>query len=529
MAGPPPPAAGPPAQGAPPPAAQPQPQPVQLSPEWWMQYAPSGHPYYINSVTKETTWVAPNLQQQAPPQHHAAPPPPAHYYGAYGMPPPHAGYGHPPSAYTMPAYEDRPEVTVKGSGHVPPAWMRFEEVRLPRNLIDPMLKAGFTSPTAIQSHAWPIISGGRDCIGIAKTGSGKTLGFLLPAFAQMLSEGMAGSPVMLVMAPTRELAVQIDADAHKFAGVAGITTALAYGGAPKGPQLGDLRRRPHLLTGTPGRLNDFLEARALSLRDVRFLVLDEADRMLDMGFEPQIRKVIAQVPSRRQTMMFTATWPKEIRRLASEFFIDPVEIRIGSTDELQANADIEQQIIICNDQREKEHHLTHILRTPPGQVIIFTGTKRMCDSLSRTLSRMGVRCEAIHGDRDQRERDQALNAFKSGSATILVATDVAARGLDVKSVRMVINFDAPNNAEDYIHRIGRTGRAGVRGWAITMLMGSDGRIAKQIADVMKRTGKAVPPELDRLASSASSRGDWGKGRGRRGGGGRSRSRSNRRH
>jgi len=423
---------------------------------------------------------------------------------------------------------------VRGSGHIPPAWNSFEEVRLPVNLVQPMLKAGFKTPTAIQSHAWPIISSGRDCIGIAKTGSGKTLGFLLPSFAKILSERMSGSPIMLVMAPTRELAVQIDTDAKKFAGSAGLHTALAYGGAPKGPQIGDLRRRPHLLTGTPGRLNDFLEGRVLGLRDVRFLVLDEADRMLDMGFEPQIRKIIAEVPDGRQTMMFTATWPKEIRRLAAEFFKDPAEIRIGSGDALEANADIEQQIILCHDQHEKEQHLTNLLRTPPGQVIIFTGTKRMCDALSRTLSRTGVRCEAIHGDRDQRERDQALHAFKSGSATILVATDVAARGLDVKSVRMVVNFDAPNNAEDYIHRIGRTGRAGVKGWAITFLLHSDDKIGRQIADVMRRTGKVVPPELERLASRGGGGGGKGKGRGRKGGGGwngnrgRSRSRSNRR-
>merc|ERR1719262_2189189 len=167
----------------------------------------------------------------------------------------------------------------------------------------------------------------------------------------MLQDRMTGSPIMLVMAPTRELAVQIDADAKKFGGVAGIITALAYGGAPKGPQLSDIRRRPHLLTGTPGRLNDFLEGRMINLGDVRFLVLDEADRMLDMGFEPQIRKVIANVPSRRQTMMFTATWPKEVRRMAQDFFQDPVEIRIGNADELQANTDTDQQVIICNNPR----------------------------------------------------------------------------------------------------------------------------------------------------------------------------------
>lgn len=343
---------------------------------------------------------------------------------------------------------------------------------------------------------------GRDVIGIAKTGSGKTLGFLLPAFARCLTERISGSPIMLVMAPTRELAVQIDADAKRFAGSAGVLTALAYGGAPKGPQLADLRRRPQLLTGTPGRLNDFIEGRMINLGDVKFLVLDEADRMLDMGFEPQIRKVIANVPTRRQTMMFTATWPKEVRRMAQDFFQDPVEIRIGNADELQANADIEQKVIICSTMRDKETQLCNTLRNADGQVIIFTKTKKMCDQLSRSLDRMGVKCEAIHGDRDQRERDIALNSFKSGQARILVATDVAARGLDVKSITVVVNFDPAGNAEDYVHRIGRTGRAGRKGLAVTLLTPDESRPASQIAEVMRKTGKPIPPDLARLAGNA---------------------------
>lgn len=380
--------------------------------------------------------------------------------------------------------------------------MSFDQVQLPQTLIQPMLQSGFQAPSPIQSRAWPIAIAGRDVIGIAKTGSGKTLGFLLPAFARCLSERISGSPIMLVMAPTRELAVQIDADAKRFAGSAGIVTALAYGGAPKGPQLADLRRRPQLLTGTPGRLNDFIEGRMINLGDVKFLVLDEADRMLDMGFEPQIRKVIANVPSRRQTMMFTATWPKEVRRMAQDFFQDPVEIRIGNADELQANADIEQKVIICNTMRDKETQLCNTLRNADGQVIIFTKTKKMCDQLSRSLDRMGVKCEAIHGDRDQRERDIALNSFKSGQAKILVATDVAARGLDVKSITVVVNFDPAGNAEDYVHRIGRTGRAGRKGLAVTLLTPDETRPAEQIARVMQKTGKPIPPELARLAGNA---------------------------
>merc|ERR1719424_116154 len=191
-----------------------------------------------------------------------------------------------------------------------------------------MLKAGFATPTSIQSYAWPIGFDGRDMVGVAKTGSGKTLGFLLPAFARILREGIRGGPVMLVMAPTRELAIQIDQDAKKFLGHAGVSTALAYGGAPKRDQLNELRSRPQLLTATPGRLNDFLEARSVSLSSIICVCLDEADRMLDMGFEPQIRKILKCLPRRRQTFMFTATWPKEVRNLAADFLHNPVQVNI---------------------------------------------------------------------------------------------------------------------------------------------------------------------------------------------------------
>jgi ATP-dependent RNA helicase DDX5/DBP2 len=422
-------------------------------------------------------------------------------------------------------------VDVKGSGNIPGPWNSFEQVQFPRNLIEPMLEAKFQRPSLIQAHSWPILGTGRDVIGIAKTGSGKTLGFLLPGFTKMLVERLGGSPIMLVMAPTRELAVQIDADARKFASSAGIVTALAYGGAPKRDQLNDIRRRPHLLVGTPGRLNDFLEARQIDLRDTKFLVLDEADRMLDMGFEPQIRKIVGSLSSRRQTLMFTATWPKEIRRIASDFFHDPIEIRIGNTDELQANTDIDQQIFIVRDMRDKERRLQDCLRNCVGQAIVFVSTKRACESLGSQLQRMGVGCETIHGDRDQQARDRALQSFKQGNQQILVATDVAARGLDVKAVKLVVNFDPANNAEEYVHRIGRTGRAGNKGTAITFLMENEGKKANDVMQVMQTSGKTVPPELESLAKGPwgsggrGGKGGGGKGGGGKGGGKRDRSRS----
>merc|ERR1719491_308509 len=407
------------------------------------------------------------------------------------------------------------EITATGNGYIPAPWVRFEDVKIDPALIQPMLKAGFATPTAIQSYSWAIGFEGRDMIGVAKTGSGKTLGFLIPAFAGILRERMSGGILMLVMAPTRELAVQIDQDAKKFLGHAGVQTALAYGGAPKRDQLHDLRSQPGLLTATPGRLNDFLEMRAISLRNCCYVCLDEADRMLDMGFEPQIRKILAEVPRKRQTFMFTATWPKEVRNLASDFMYDPVEIRVGDADALVANTDIDQKVEFCRDPRAKDDAVYRLVQQCSDQVIIFVATKRMCETVARNLSRC-AKVESIHGDRDQQSRDKALGSFKAGEVKVLVGTDVAARGLDVKTIRLVINYDPANNAEDYVHRIGRTARAGMTGTAVSLLTPNEGKKAGQIADVMKKSGKPVPEELERMAvyDSYGDRQRFGKGKGK---------------
>merc|ERR1719440_818908 len=273
-----------------------------------------------------------------------------------------------------PPAENR-DITATGNGYIPKPWIRFEDAqasgKIDMALLKPMLQAGFATPTAIQSYAWPIGVAGRDMIGVAKTGSGKTLGFLLPAFAKILGDRLQGGPLMLVLSPTRELAVQIDQDAKKFLTHAGVTTALAYGGAPKRDQLYELRSRPMLLTATPGRLNDFLEAGSVDLRDLCYVCLDEADRMLDMGFEPHIRKILERVPRRRQTYMFTATWPKEVRNLAWDFLYDPVEIRVGDADSLKANEDIDQVVEVCRDDREKEQRLITVVRNCSDQTIVF--------------------------------------------------------------------------------------------------------------------------------------------------------------
>jgi len=420
---------------------------------------------------------------------------------------------------------DLTEAQVWGSGEIPPAVTTFDECGFPVQTTKAMLGAGFTAPTPIQAYCWPVAAVGRDIIGVAKTGSGKTLAFVLPAFTKMLAERRdplrQGGPAMLVMAPTRELACQIQTEADRFGRPAGMRTACVYGGAPRGPQLGELRRGAHLCVGCPGRLNDFCEHNQLRLHAVTFLVLDEADRMLDMGFEPQIRTIIERIPEGHQTMMFTATWPREVRNLAKDFLREAVHIQIGCVDSQTVNTDITQQVIITQGLQDKSRHLVEILGgiDQADRVLVFTNTKRLCDDLARDLRRSRMTCNAIHGDREQRERDQALQNFKSGRCPILIATDVAARGLDIKGVKMVINYDPPNNSEDYVHRIGRTGRAGVKGTAITFLDESESRQGREILKVFQKANQEIPQELRNLAGSGRpDRRGKGKGKGRKGGG-----------
>lgn len=510
--------------------------PVQISTEWWMAMAPTGLPYFHNTKTGETTWIAPMLSLESQsaavsnncdeankeasaqtPQTLAAQD--AGLSSGMGQSSAAAEDGRRMMMGAAPP-QVKHDITATGKGNIPKPWYTFADCDFDRSLLQEMVKAGFATPTAIQAYAWPVGCAGRDMIGVAKTGSGKTLGFLLPAFASILKQRLSGGPLMLVMAPTRELAVQIDQDAKKFLSPSGVKTALAYGGAPKRDQLQELRNRPELLTATPGRLNDFIEMGSVRLDQIAYVCLDEADRMLDMGFEPQIRKILEKCPRRRQTFMFTATWPREVRDLANDFMYDPVEIRVGDADALKANDDIDQQVQICNQPRDKEDACIRLVRDCREQVLIFTATKRMCEQLCNTLRRTGTRVESIHGDRDQSSRDRALGALKSGDVKVLVATDVAARGLDVKTIRLVINFDPANNAEDYVHRIGRTARAGMTGTAVSLLMSSEGKKAAQIVEVMKKSGKPVPPELERMCIyEQGGRQRFGKAKGKGGGGG----------
>eukprot|EP00933_Yihiella_yeosuensis_P018943 TRINITY_DN15423_c0_g1_i1.p1 TRINITY_DN15423_c0_g1~~TRINITY_DN15423_c0_g1_i1.p1 ORF type:complete len:616 (-),score=145.14 TRINITY_DN15423_c0_g1_i1:90-1904(-) len=450
-------------------------------------------------------------------------------------------------------------------------WEAASSILLPE-LISPLESAGFKAPTDIQAHAWPILAAGRDLIGVAKTGSGKTLAFLLPCFAKILADAKEQSktkskvgdldaqfqkaeeeysPDILVLAPSRELVSQIELEANKFLATTSIVTAPCYGGSNRAVQLSTLRRRPQCVVATPGRLNDYLrtESSWMTVDRNKFLILDEADRMLDDGFEPQIRGITGSAASStRQGMLFSATFASNVSILASWVLRNPIEVRVGTGDALKANIDIDQQIEFCKNAGDKEGCVKSILRRHfgkgiekgggkdgkgkgkskgkdakgsksdskgkervkrkaeeacadltrgAGKVLIFCGDAETCDDLSKTLWKScHLPSETLHSGKHQAERENSLNRFHNGDPPILFATSVAGRGLDVKNVSLVVNFDAPPGAEDYVHRIGRTARAGKKGIAITLLSTvTDGDAMFYISDVMKRTGLHVPANL----------------------------------
>ena len=434
------------------------------------------------------------------------------------------------------------EITVAGGCDT--CYPKFEDAPLPAQLHISLKGAGFPTPSPIQGQAWPPALEGRDVIGVAKTGSGKTLGFLVPAFKRLCGSGFprpcqSCAPKVLVLAPTRELATQIEVEARKFGAALGIKSVCCYGGAPKGPQLSALRQGAHICIATPGRLNDFLEGNMMGAHAVEYLVFDEADRMLDMGFEPQIRRIVARCPGTRQTLFFTATWPKEVRALASEFLSEPVVIYVGDTSgALKCNTDVTQAVYVTRGPQVKDRLLQECVRKEVQaanggvcRVIVFANSKRLCDQLERSMPRLlQLRCAAMHGDKDQFQRTQTLEAFKLGICPVLIATDVAARGLDVKDVRAVINYDFPGNVEDYVHRIGRTGRAGAKGNAYTFFTQRDDRKAGPLIKLLEDAKQPVPDELRSMCRGggmgssmqfSGGGGSYGGGRraGRGGGGG----------
>ena len=341
----------------------------------------------------------------------------------------------------------------------------FHDLGLDAPILKVLDQLKFHTPTPIQAQAIPDALKGEDIIGVAQTGTGKTMAFGLPIIQSLIRKGGQG----LIILPTRELALQVEEAMHKVAGSFGLRTAMIIGGAPMPTQIKSLKKNPHVIVGTPGRMIDHIEKKTIRLDRVSILVLDEADRMLDMGFAPQIKKILHVVPKERQTMLFSATMPREIIGMAHEYMKTPTHVEVARQGTTAENVDQEIYIVARNQKRQL---METLLKQYEGTVIIFSRTKHGAKKICRDINKSGITAAEIHSNRSLPQRKQALEGFKNGKYRVLVATDIAARGIDVKDIALVINYDVPEDAEDYVHRIGRTGRAGKAGHAITFVMPS---------------------------------------------------------
>lgn len=369
--------------------------------------------------------------------------------------------------------------------------MTFEKLGLSEELLRSVRETGYTSPTPIQAQAIPAILEGNDVMAAAQTGTGKTAGFTLPLL-QLLNEK---PPVKnnraraLVLTPTRELAAQVQESVFTYGKHLSLRSAVVFGGVKINPQMMKLRRGVDVLVATPGRLLDLFQQRAINFNDIEILVLDEADRMLDMGFIHDIKKIMALLPKQRQTLMFSATFSPEIRQLAKGIINNPVEIDVAPR-----NSTVEtiSQIVYPVDKARKTDLLSHLIRKENWyQVLVFSRTKHGADKMVKRLSRDNIHAAAIHGNKSQAQRTKALDGFKKNKIQILVATDIAARGIDIDQLSHVVNFDLPNVPEDYVHRIGRTGRAGASGQAISLVSADE---AKQLQDIERLIKRKIERE-----------------------------------
>jgi len=341
---------------------------------------------------------------------------------------------------------------------------RFADFAIDERIKLNIAQKGYDTPTPIQDQSIPHILEGKDIVGIANTGTGKTGAFLIPLLNKVVKDRHQR---VLIMVPTRELAVQIDEEYKGFARGSGFASVCAVGGVNIGPQIRGLRARPYFVIGTPGRLKDLMQQKALDLSQFNTVVLDEADRMLDMGFINDMRFILSHIPKQRHTLFFSATLSPEIDKLIGDFLHNPVRVSVKTRD---TSKDVDQDIVRIAPGAHKLDHLRDLLIQPGfRKVLIFGRTKHGVEKLSRNLNQMGFKSESIHGNKSSAQRQRALQAFKDERVGILVATDVAARGLDIPKVSHVINYDQPNTYEDYVHRIGRTGRAGERGKALTFV------------------------------------------------------------
>ncbi|KAJ3445178.1 atp-dependent RNA helicase ddx5-related [Anaeramoeba flamelloides] len=396
----------------------------------------------------------------------------------------------------------------------------FKQADFPENILKLIKEKEFEKPSPIQAQTWPMVMSGNDLVGVARTGSGKTLSFLLPAIVHIQAQRKlekGDGPIAIVLAPTRELAVQISEIAEEFFSRCDLKTACLYGGAARGPQIQLLRRGTHLIVATPGRLIDLIEADETNMNRVTYLVLDEADRMLDMGFEPQIRSIVEKIREDRQTCLWSATWPKEVQKLASELTNNSIRVNVGSM-KVSANPNIKQQFIFLRDFDKKEKFVEKLKELNDGKkILVFVQRKVTADEICDCLFDNGIRSESIHGDKTQYMRENTLKRFKSGKITVMVATDVAARGLDIDDISFVVNYDFPEAIEDYIHRIGRTARAGKFGTSISFFTDRSSNMAKKLVKVLKDSKHEIPEELWKHVRKHQSSGRFRR-RGRYGGG-----------
>ncbi len=352
--------------------------------------------------------------------------------------------------------------------------LTFGGLGIAPSILDIISKLGFTTPTSIQHKAITPAIEGKDIIGIAQTGTGKTLAFGIPLIQQIIKNKKGKG---LIILPTRELALQVDETIKKLGLAFGIKSAVLIGGASTYNQVCLLRNNPHIIIGTPGRINDHIAQRTLSLHDVKILVLDEADRMFDMGFAPQIAKILQSVPKDRQTMLFSATMPDGIVKIASGHMKLPVRIEIARQGTTAEN--VEHELFVVQ-KSQKLSLLKKILADYKGSVLVFLRVKHSARKICSELRSIGISAAEIHSNRSLNQRKEALEGFKNGKYRVLVATDIASRGIDVKNIELVINYDLPEQAEDYVHRIGRTGRAGMSGKAISFATPDQGSIVREI-------------------------------------------------
>ncbi|XP_077461382.1 putative ATP-dependent RNA helicase DDX4 isoform X2 [Stigmatopora argus] len=411
-------------------------------------------------------------------------------------------------------YDEIP-VDISGS-NPPPGIMSFDEADLCASLLKNIVKSGYSKPTPVQKHAIPIISAGRDLMACAQTGSGKTAAFLLPILQQLLADGVAASsfselqePEAVIVAPTRELINQIFLEARKFAFGTCVRPVVVYGGVKTGFQLREISRGCNIICGTPGRLMDVIERGRIGLSKVRYLILDEADKMLDMGFEPDIRRLVGfpGMPPKenRQTLLFSATFPEDIQRLAADFLkTDYLFLAVGIVG--GACSDVEQTFVQVTKFSKKEKLIDILKTTGKERAMVFVNTRRQADFIATFLCMEKLPTTSIHGDREQREREQALADFRTGKCPILVATSVAARGLDISDVQHVVNFDLPQNIDEYVHRIGRTGRCGNVGRAVSFYDPDvDGHLARSLITILSKAQQEVPSWLEESAFSGGAK------------------------